>query len=420
MKERLFHKNFTLLVLGQASSLFGNFILRFALSMYILDLTGSAAVFAGMLSAALIPTILLSPFGGILADRINRRNLMVALDTLTAVFVTAPLLWGSGGITAITALLIALSVLGAFETPAVQACVPQMHTGGSLVKANAIIQQISAFAAFAAPILGGLLYAAIGLKPLMLGSAACFLTTALLECFIKLSDPRSDHSGSGKSVLSTVKSDLSESMRFMFKEQKSIYKMLVLAAAVNFLIGGIVLIGLPYIVRVILDLSAGYYGIAQAAIAIAAILGGIAAGVLVGKMRMRKLSLLLGLLGLLLIPVCAVFIIKAGAIPIFTVSVVMFFGMQLAVSIFSIFAVSFIQQKTPVHLMGKIMAYAATLSFCILPLGQIMYGFLFDEFRASVYLVLIPASVVVIMIGLLSAGFFKSLETEQPKNRATP
>jgi len=83
MGQRLFTKNFTLRVLGQASSLFGNYILRLALSMYVLEANGSAAVFAGILSAAAVPAILLSPLGGILADRADRRNLMAALDTLT-------------------------------------------------------------------------------------------------------------------------------------------------------------------------------------------------------------------------------------------------------------------------------------------------------------------------------------------------
>ena len=64
MEEKLFTKNFTLLVLGQISSLFGNYILKLALSMYVLEVTGSAAIFAGILSLATIPTILLSPLGG--------------------------------------------------------------------------------------------------------------------------------------------------------------------------------------------------------------------------------------------------------------------------------------------------------------------------------------------------------------------
>ncbi len=61
MTQKLFTRNFTLLILGQVTSLFGNFILKLALSMHVLEETGSAAVFAGILSAATIPTIILSP-----------------------------------------------------------------------------------------------------------------------------------------------------------------------------------------------------------------------------------------------------------------------------------------------------------------------------------------------------------------------
>ena len=83
MKQKLFTRNFILLILGQASSLAGNYMLRLALSMFVLEVTGSAAVFAGILSAATVPAILLSPFGGVLADRADRRKIMVALDILT-------------------------------------------------------------------------------------------------------------------------------------------------------------------------------------------------------------------------------------------------------------------------------------------------------------------------------------------------
>ena len=59
--QKLFTRNFTLLLLGQISSLLGNYTLKFALSMYVLDKTGSASIFASLLAAALLPTILLSP-----------------------------------------------------------------------------------------------------------------------------------------------------------------------------------------------------------------------------------------------------------------------------------------------------------------------------------------------------------------------
>lgn len=69
MKQKFLTRNFILLIFGQVSSLIGNFTLKFSLSMYVLEQTGSASVFAGLLAMALLPTILLSPFGGILADR---------------------------------------------------------------------------------------------------------------------------------------------------------------------------------------------------------------------------------------------------------------------------------------------------------------------------------------------------------------
>lgn len=53
-----FSRDFKLMVLGQIVSLFGNSILRFALSLYVLELTGSATAFGGILALSMIPTVL--------------------------------------------------------------------------------------------------------------------------------------------------------------------------------------------------------------------------------------------------------------------------------------------------------------------------------------------------------------------------
>lgn len=79
-KTTIFTRNFTLLLLGQIFSLLGNGALRFALSMYVLEKTGSAAVFGTLLAVSMIPTILLMPFGGVLADRVSRQKVMVGQD----------------------------------------------------------------------------------------------------------------------------------------------------------------------------------------------------------------------------------------------------------------------------------------------------------------------------------------------------
>jgi MFS family permease len=414
MKNRLFTRNFTLLVLGQASSLLGNGMLRLALSMYVLEATGSAAIFAGMLSVATLPTILLSPFGGILADRANRRNIMVVLDTLTGLSVlgAALLFSASGSLAVIAVLLVILSILGAFETPTVQACVPQMQTGDNLIKGNAVIGQIAAMTNLLSPILGSLAYTAFGLMRVMVVSVICFFATALFECFIKLEHQRMD---SGLGVLSVVRQDFAESFRFIGKEQPGVLKLMLLSAAVSFFIAGIAIVGLPYIVCVVLGLGAEYYGGAQSIFAFSAILGSIAAGLLISKLKANRLSLVLAAIGVFLIPAGLAFILPVGAIVKYTINLVMFCGMQIAIGIFNIFALSHIQRKTPQHMMGKVMAYISSIVMCAQPLGQIIYGFLFDSFSDSIYIVLIPSGLIVCIIGILTTGFFKGLERDQVK-----
>lgn len=412
MTQKLFTKNFMLLILGQLTSLFGNFILKLALSMYVLEVTGSAAIFAGILSVATIPTILLSPLGGILADRANRRNIMVALDTLTGISVlgTALLLSEKNGIVVISVLLIILSILGAFETPTVQACIPTMLEGENIMKGNAVVNQVASLSYLIAPMLGGVLYAAFGLKPVMYASVGCFFVTALFECFIKLSY---QHPQSKGSVLSVVKQDFVSSMQYISKEQTSISKMLFLTAFSRFFVMGITIVGLPYIVRTILGLNAQYYGAAESSLAIATILGSIAAGLLTEKLKVHKLSLILASLGIFIIPAGIAFLLPVSPIVKYVISIISFCGMQIAISIFSIFAVSLIQQRTPNNLIGKVMAYTSTITLCVQPIGQIVYGFLFDKFSNAVYFVLIPTGIIVFAVGLSAIDFFRRMEKEQ-------
>ncbi len=410
MTQKLFTKNFVLLILGQLTSLFGNFILKLALSMYVLEVTGSAAIFAGILSVATIPTIILSPLGGILADRADKRNIMVALDGLTgaSVLCATLLLCESNALTIISVLLVILSVLGAFETPTVQACIPTMLQGDNIMKGNAVVNQVASLSYLAAPMLGGILYAVFGLKPVMYASVVCFFITALFECFIKLSYQRSPGKGG---MLSIVKQDFLSGMRYISKE-RNISKMLLLTAISRFFVMGITIVGLPFIVRTVLGLQAQYYGAAESALAIATILGSVAAGFLTGKLKIHRLSVLLASIGGFIIPVGTVFLCPAASIIRYVITIVSFCGMQIVISIFSIFAVSLIQQRTPNHFIGKVMAYTSMITLCVQPIGQIVYGFLFDRFSDKIYLCFIPTGIIVCAVGLSATGFFRKMEEE--------
>lgn len=337
---------------------------------------------------------------------------MVALDALTgmSVLCAAVFLSGDNAVVVISVLLVILSVLGAFETPAVQACIPQMLAGDHMIKGNAVVNQVASISYLIAPLLGGILYSAVGLKPVMVASVVCFFITALLECFIKLGYQAREFPGN---VWSMVKNDFSGSICFIMKERPDIMKMLLLAAFSRFFVMGVTLVGLPFLVRAVLGLDARFYGGAESALAVATILGSIAAGLLTGKLRSGRLSYVLAAIGACIIPAGVVFLFPSGVMTRYAMIVAAFCGMQAAISVFSIFAVSMIQQNTPDELIGKIMAYTSAVTLCAQPVGQMVYGFLFDRFQGIVYLVLIPSGIVVCVIGLLAAGFFRKPEEKQ-------
>ena len=409
MSDKLFHKNFSLLIAGQASSLFGNCILDFALSMYVLETTGSATIFASFLAVAMLPTILLSPLGGVIADRANKRNIMVILDFATGItiLISAVVIDRANNLVIICITLIIQSILGAFETPTVQACVPQMQKGDNIVRGNAIVNQINAISTFVAPFIGSLLYTTFGLKPVMYAGVFCFLLTAFLECFIKL-DYKPEKSSCG--IFQIIKGDLIDSTRFVCRARPAIFTTLILTAVISFFVQGVALVGLPYIVRTVLGLNANYYGAMESMLGFTGILGSIIAGLIVEKFKIRKLYLTLLIIAVPLLPCGIIFLLVQDTQINYVILLLSFAIIQISACVFSVFALSIIQQLTPDNMIGKVMAYTATFSLCAQPLGQIIFGILFDGFSSAVYLVLIPTGIILAIISLTTKEFFLKIE----------
>lgn len=409
MSQKLFNRDFTLVAIGQLISLFGNAILRFALALYVLDATGSAAVFGSVTAIAVIPTILLSPFGGILSDRVNRRNIMVALD-----FATAALALGLGlllseenAVALITVTLLLLSVIHACYTPSVNSSVPLLQTEGNLVKANAVVSQVAMLANLIGPVLGGVLYGLFGAMPIILVSGVCFFLSAVLELFIHIPFQPLD---AKTSILQIVKDDLRESIRFMTREQPDILRITLMIAVYSLFVVSTITVGLPYMVRTVLGLSSQLYGAAEGLMAAAGIAGGIASGFLADRLKTSRLYWLLVLSGAALVPVGAAFLLDCGPMTCYIVITICIMAMQLLIALFSIFMLSLAQSRTPSHLLGKMTAYIMTLTMCAQPVGQALYGVLFDRFAGSLYVPLIATALIAAAIGLASRGLFVRLE----------
>lgn len=126
MKKNGFSRDFILVVIGQIISLFGNAVVRFALPLHLLNISQSPTLY-GMVSAlAFLPLLIMSPLGGVIADRVNKRNIMVVLDFSTAGIILLFLLL-SGQVNLVALILVALillySISGLYQ-PSVQASMP--------------------------------------------------------------------------------------------------------------------------------------------------------------------------------------------------------------------------------------------------------------------------------------------------------
>lgn len=411
--KKLFNRDFTMVVIGQIISLFGNAIIRFALPLYLLNQTGSAALFGIVSACSFIPMIILSPIGGIFADRVNKRNIMVILDFSTAALITIfTLLFGHVDVVflILVTLVILYAIAGAYQ-PAVQASLPVLASETNLMPANAVINLVSSLAGLVGPVIGGALYGFYGLKPLLYIGIACFFVSAVMEIFIHIPFQKMPAEAS---IIKTVKGDLKESFRFIIKEQPALAKGVWIVAAINLFLSSLMIIGLPVIVTQVLGFSEQQgnqlYGYSQGALAAGSLLGGLLAGVLSQKLKVKSAYKLLFFSAAALIPMGISLMLGAPAMTSYLIIVVCCFIMMIMASLFNILMLSYVQRVTPTHLVGKIISCIMAISMCASPLGQALYGWLFQAFEGYEYAIMLACAAVSTGIALYSRKAFHAVE----------
>ena len=409
-KQILFQKDFTLVVIGQIISLFGNAILRFALPLYLLRETGSPSLFGAVTACSFIPMIIFSLFGGVLADRVNKRNIMVILDFGTAAIIAVfYLIHGILPIVPImiVCLMLLYSISGAYQ-PAVQASIPALLENEQIMRGNAVINMVNTLASLLGPIIGGILFGAWGLVPILLVSTACFLSSAVMEIFIHIPFKKRK---SEKSMASIVLDDLKESGRYIKNEKPEFVPVIVIMALFNLIFSSVMIVGIPIMVVNILQMSDISLGITQGALGLGGLAGGLLGGIIGGRLKLKN--------GYLLLAGCSVSALVMG-IGLFSfvpplVGYWLITGMSFAAmalsTMFTIQMCSMVQQQTPSHLIGKIMALIMAVANCAAPAGQAMYGLLFDVCSMVPWAIMLGAAVVSIGISLYSKKVFFKLES---------
>lgn len=397
-----------MVVIGQMISIFGNAILRFALPLYILDKTGSTTIFGTILAVSTIPTILFSPLGGILADRVNKKNMMVILDMITAVIIIVFCLLLTIGLEVIliAILMIIFSLIQSFYQPVVQASMPAITAKDNLEKANGIVSLVNALSNLIGPLLAGILYGLYGIWPIMITSSICFFLASIMEMFIKMAFVKQTRHNS---PLDMIKADFKESIHFIVKDNPIMLKVMIIISCINLFLTSMILIGLPAMIKVKLGLSSQLYGFTQGAMAAGMITGGILISILGKKVSANCAYIFLFLASLSLLPIGFAFSLSLDVMLTYIIISLSCFLMMIIITMFNITMMSFAQRETPSHLIGKIISYILVLAQCTLPIGQAAYGYIFEVGMNSISTIIFVTAFFSTLVSVYSRAVFKEL-----------
>ena len=155
---------------GQAVSMVTSYAAGYAMVWYVTETTGSALALAAMTICAMLPIGLVSPLGGVVADRVNRKAIMIAADmaigivSLVCGFV---ILAGDVSLALIALIAVARAVGQAFHGPAMMAAMPLLVPERHLLRVNTLDQALASVASIGAPAFGIFLYTTLGFSSVM-------------------------------------------------------------------------------------------------------------------------------------------------------------------------------------------------------------------------------------------------------------
>lgn len=371
-------KLFFWIVAGQVVSLFGNAALRFALPLYLLRQTDSAALYGMVTALAMLPALVGMLLGGVLADRHCKARVMAGLD-LAAACLSAGTAAALGYAPVVPVILLALGGLYAIQglyQPAVRASLPLVLKDAQLVRGNAVIQIVDTVDELLGPLLGSVLLKGCGIRGLVLLCSVCFALSAFMELHLRI--PRDVPQTEGKAGTG-CRAALWETVQYL-RQQPDLLHLAAIMAAVNLLEVPAITVGVPVVVVQTLGRSDTELGAVQALLSVGGLLGGAWAGWRAEHLQTRQGSRTLFFLcgscavmgALLWVPMLAdVGVALCGA------------GFMASAVVFNVWFFAQLQQLVPQGQLGRVTSCVAVLACLTQPMGQMVYGVLLEHAAPS-------------------------------------
>lgn len=391
------NRNFRQLWLGQVVSQMGDWFDTIALYTIILNLTGSGRDIGLLLVARFVPSFIFGPLSGVVADRFNRRTIMIVSDLLRALVVLgflfvrrADQLW------IIYVLTVAQLALSTFFEPAKTAAIPSIVSDRELVSANAIASVTWSVMLTLGAAIGGLVTGWFGTDVAFVLDGLTFLLSAVLIARIRIpkTEPRKKTKLTVSGALGIT--ETLEGARYV-KNRPRVLALLLVKPAWG-LGGGILTLLAVFGERIfpVGNSAATGIGVLFAARGIGTAVGPIVARRLSGEGK-RQMQASIGVAFL----IGGIFYIAFGAASSFVFALIVLGIAHTGGSILWVFSTVLLQRSVEDNFRGRV--FAAELALLTLTMAASNYttGELLDRFKLSPRLVTIGIGVFFIFPGLL-------------------
>ena len=237
-------KNFYKLWLGELISNIGSGMTAFALSVYVYEKTGSVSYISLITLLSFMPSIILSPIGGLLADRYDRRLLMIIGDLFSGLGLIY-ILWNiQAGEKSIVPIFLGITFSSIFTSllePSYRATLTDILDEENYAKASGLIQAAGSAKYLISPVIAGMILSVADIRVILLLDILTFITTCLMIFLVR------------KSMNSEMQNYKKDSFKglleglFIIKENRGVYSLVIIMFFVCFFMGFIQILIRPMI-----------------------------------------------------------------------------------------------------------------------------------------------------------------------------
>jgi MFS family permease len=381
------HRNFQLFFSGQLISLIGTWMQSVAQSWLVYRLTGSALLLGSVGFASQIPVFLFAPLGGITADRINRRHIVICTQVasmLLAAILAALTLFHRVQVWHVFVLASLLGVVNAFDIPGRQSFLVEMVGRDDLMNAIALNSSMFNGARVIGPAIAGILVAKIGEGWCFFGNAVSYIAVIIGLLLMRVHSP----------VRAAMASPLEHMMEgFRFVDRTAPIKALLL------LLGLVSLVGMPYVVLMPIFADQILHGGARG---LGILMGATGVGALFGALTLAFREGVKGL-GRWVAWCCAGFGASLAVFALshsFWLSVLLLLPVGYCMMLQMACSNTLIQVMVPDALRGRVMAVYSMMFMGMAPIGALLGGALAESIGAPRTVAIGGAAC------LLAAGWF--------------